>query len=128
MHPGDVTVPDPELLGIKPPLATRRTSGGGEGSTRRMAWHPTHAGPAPVAKLTTPEPAGKTEQTDLNIDPAADHDHFSHFESDQPAAEKNDQCRGHPARRGYSRRAVREIAVAPATSGAGNAFSESADH
>ena len=46
-RPGDVTIPAPELLGIKPPLA-RRTSGrsnedeNGEGSTRRMAWQPAH--------------------------------------------------------------------------------------
>ena len=61
---------------------------GREGSTRRMAWHPTHPTPAP-AKLTTTDPPGKTEQTDLNLDPQADHDHFSHFEPDQPASEKN---------------------------------------
>ena len=88
VRPGDVTVPDPELLGIKPPLAARKVSSGADGSTRRMAWHPTHPTPAPVAKLTTTEPIGKTEQTDLNIDPAADHDQFSHFEADAPKPEK----------------------------------------
>jgi thiol-disulfide isomerase/thioredoxin len=87
VRPGDVRVPEPELLGIKSPLAAKRTSGAAEGSTRRMAWHPTHPTPAPLAKLSTIEPIGKTEQTDLNIDPAADHDQFSHFDSDSPAAE-----------------------------------------
>jgi hypothetical protein len=53
-----------------------------------MAWHPAHAAPAPLAKLSAPETAGMTEQTDLNIDAEADHDHFSAFESNQPAAEK----------------------------------------
>ena len=97
VRPGDVTVPDPELLGIRPPLAPGRTSGGGEGSTRRMAWHPSHPTPAPVAKLTATEPIGKTEPTDLNIDPAADHDHFSHFESDSPAPEKTVNSEDLPA-------------------------------
>ena len=100
VHPGDVTVPEPEIVGIKLPLATRpiSASDGGQGTTRRMAWHPTHAAPAPVAKLSTPEPAGKTEQTDLNLDPEADHDRFSHFESESADRGKEDQCRGHPVR------------------------------
>ena len=76
-------------MGIKLPLVTQPSAAdGGQGTTRRMAWHPTHAAPAPVAKLSAPEPAGKTEQTDLNLDPEADHDHFSHFESDQPAGKR----------------------------------------
>ena len=53
-----------------------------------MAWHPTHPTPAPVAKLTAIEPIGKTEQTDLNIDPEADHDQFSHFEPGPARPEK----------------------------------------
>jgi hypothetical protein len=73
VRPGDVTVPDPEILGIKPPVTARRTSSGAESSTRRMAWHPTHTSPAPQAEL----------QTDLNIDPSADHDHFSQFDFNQ---------------------------------------------
>ncbi len=89
-RPGDVTIPAPELLGIKPPLA-RRTSGrstedeNGEGSTRRMAWQPAHPSSAPSAKPAAGEEAAKTEQTDLSLDAAADHDHFSHF-GDDPAA------------------------------------------
>lgn len=97
VRPGDVTVPDPELLGIKPPLAARRTGGVGEGSARRMAWHPTHPTPAPVAKLTATEPIGKTEPTELTIDPAADHDQFRHFESDSPPPEKTVNSEDLPA-------------------------------
>jgi len=128
VHPGDVTVPEPELLGIKPPLSTRRTSGGGEDSTRRMAWHPTHTSPAPVAKLSTPEPAGKTEPTDLNIDSEADHDRFSHFESDQPAAEKKINAEDIPAAAGTVAEPSAKSRWRPARSGAGNAFSEIAGH
>jgi hypothetical protein len=86
VKPGDVTVPDPELLGI-PPLTALRAKGEGGASTRRMAWHPTPKDPAP-AKLGPIEPIGKTEQTDLNIDDAADHDKFSHFEPDPSPASK----------------------------------------
>ena len=130
VHPGDVTVPEPELLGIKPPLATRpnSASGGGEGSTRRMAWHPTHAAPAPVAKLSPPEPAGKTEQTDLNIDSEADHDRFSHFESDQPAADKNINAEDIPSAAGTVAEPAAKSRWRPARSGAGSASSEIAGH
>jgi thiol-disulfide isomerase/thioredoxin len=130
VHPGDVTVPEPELLGIKPPLATRPTfaSGGGQGTTRRMAWQPTHAGPAPLAKLSTPEPAGKTEQTDLNIDSVADHDRFSHFESDQPAADKNINAEDIPSAAGTVAEPSAKSRWRPARSGAGSASSEIADH
>jgi thiol-disulfide isomerase/thioredoxin len=92
-RPSDVTVPAPELLGIKTPLA-RRTSGrssgdgNGEGLAGRMAWQPTHPSstpPANPAKPAASEEGAKTEQTDLSLDAAADHDHFSHFE-DEPAA------------------------------------------
>jgi hypothetical protein len=83
---GDVTVPPPELV-IKSPLTTRRASASTEASTRRMAWHPTHQAPAPAPRLTMTEPAGNTEPTELNIDPQADHDRFSHFEADQPASD-----------------------------------------
>jgi len=131
VRPGDVTVPDPELLGIKPPLATRRTSGGGEGSTRRMAWHPTHAGTAPVARLSAPDTAGKTEQTDLNIDSEADHDRISHFESDRPApaAEKKQiNPEDIPSAAGSTTEPSPKSRWRPARSGTGNSFSETADH
>ena len=92
-----------------------------------MAWHPTHPGPAPLAKLPTPEPAGKTERTDLNIDSVADHDRFSHFESDQPAADKNINAEDIPSAAGT-------VAEPSANRGgargshAGSASSEIADH
>jgi thiol-disulfide isomerase/thioredoxin len=84
VRPGDVTVPDPEIVGIKPPVTALRTPGGGPAATRRTAWHPTHPSPAPAAPRPA-EPIGKAEPTDLNLDPAADHDRFSHFEDDEPA-------------------------------------------
>jgi len=85
VRPGDVTVPPPELVGIKPPLKALREPAAAS-STRRTAWHPTHVEP-PVAKLGPAEPMEKTEQTGLNIDPAADDDRFSHFEGDPAASE-----------------------------------------
>jgi hypothetical protein len=129
VHPGDVTIPDPEILGIKTPVPTRPVSaaGGSEGTTRRMAWHPTHTVPAPVARLSTPEPAGKTEQTDLNIDPEAD-DRLSHFESDQPAAEKNVNAEDIPSAAPPVAEPAAKSRWRPARSGAGSAFSESAGH
>jgi thiol-disulfide isomerase/thioredoxin len=87
VKPGDVTVPDPELLGIKPPLTALRTRAEAGASTRRMAWHPTPKDPAP-AKLGPIEPIGKTEPTDLSIDEAADDDKFSRFEP-QPSPSAN---------------------------------------
>jgi hypothetical protein len=87
VKPGDVTIPDPELL-LGSSLPSRlRAKGEGDASTRRLAWHPTPRDPAP-AKLGPIEPIGKTEQTDLNIDEAADHDQFSHFEPDPTPASK----------------------------------------
>lgn len=85
---GALTVPPPELV-IKSPLPTRAASRAEEGSTRRMAWHPTHPTPALTPRLTVTEPPGKTEQqTALNLDPQADHDRFSHFEADEPSSER----------------------------------------
>jgi thiol-disulfide isomerase/thioredoxin len=97
-RPSDVTIPAPELLGIKPPVA-RRTSGrstgdgSGEGSTRRMAWQAAHSSSTTPAKPAAgEEEAARTEQTNLSLDAAADHDHFSHFEDNQagtdPSANK----------------------------------------
>ena len=129
VHPGDVTVPEPEIVGIKLPLVTQPSAAdGGQGTTRRMAWHPTHAAPAPVAKLSAPEPAGKTEQTDLNLDPEADHDHFSQFESDQPAAEKKINAEDVPSAAGTIADPATKSRWRPVRSSAGNAFSEGAEH
>jgi thiol-disulfide isomerase/thioredoxin len=89
VRPGEITVPPPALLGIKAPGATRLTSADKESSTRRMAWHPTHTSPAPTVNLEAPQWVARAQQTDLSLDPEADHDRFSHFESDQPATERN---------------------------------------
>jgi thiol-disulfide isomerase/thioredoxin len=127
VHPGDVTVPEPELLGIKPPPASRPVSGsdGGQGTTRRMAWHPTHAAPAPLATLTAPEPTEKAEQTDLNLDPQADHDPFSHFESDQPTSEKRINAEDLPSTSTSVSEPATKSRWRPARSGAGNAPNDS---
>lgn len=73
---GEVTLPEPEIVGIKRP-PTRRASTGEGGGTRRMAWHPTPTTPAPGAKISTIE--SDEHPTDLNIDPEADDDKFSQF-------------------------------------------------
>ena len=70
-----------------------------------MAWHPTHTTPAPVPKLSAPEPE-KAEQTDLNLDPEADHDQFSHFDSDQPTAEKKFNAEDVPSAAGTAAEAL----------------------
>lgn len=99
IRPGDVTVPDPELLGIKPPLTALRSRGEGGAQTRRMAWHPTPKDPAP-AKLGPIVPIGKTEQTDLNLDESADHDKFSHFKPDPSPSAKTANPEDLPATNG----------------------------
>jgi hypothetical protein len=83
---GDITVPPPELVGIKSPGVARLTAAEREASTRRMAWHPTHTSPAPSIRSEGAERLPRTQATDLSLDPDADHDRFSHFEPDQPAA------------------------------------------
>jgi hypothetical protein len=55
---GDLTIPPPEMLGIKRPVLKAKNSVAA--SSRRNAWH----SPAP------------TSTTDLKMDPAADPDHF----------------------------------------------------
>jgi hypothetical protein len=85
-RPGDVTIPDPEILGIKPPLTVATAPAATAPPTRRTAWHPTHNGTEP-AKLGPLEPLGNTKETDLSIDPAADHDRFSHFQDEHQAPE-----------------------------------------
>lgn len=77
----DLTIPEPELLGITPPQPAQRVSqaASGSSSTRRMAWHPTPARPS------VSEGGGRlveaAEPTDLDLDPSADHDRFSSFDS-----------------------------------------------
>jgi hypothetical protein len=72
----DLQVPHPSLLGITEPI-TKTASGStrvANGATRRTAWQPHPvAAPAPSPRRRAAE---ETEQTDLNLDPAADPNHF----------------------------------------------------
>ncbi|MGA9924053.1 MAG: hypothetical protein WBQ29_11680, partial [Isosphaeraceae bacterium] len=65
---------------------------------------------------------------DLNIDSEADHDRFSHFESDQPAADKNINAEDIPSAAGTVAEPSAKSRWRPARSGAGSAFSEIAGH
>jgi hypothetical protein len=92
---GELTIPRPELLGIRVPRGTAtagsRTSGaGGDGSNapatgRRVAWQPRPASPNtlansnPTALADASHPsidADEAEPTDLDLDPQADLDSF----------------------------------------------------
>ncbi len=127
VRPGDVTIPDPEIL-IGASVPTRQTAGpggsdgngNGNGSTRRMAWHPTHTTPAPVARLSPPEPADKTEPTDLNLDPEADHDPFSRFDGDAPSDAKNVNTEDIPPASSPSTAPAAKSRWRPARAGASN--------
>ncbi|HZW29092.1 MAG TPA: trypsin-like peptidase domain-containing protein, partial [Isosphaeraceae bacterium] len=70
----DVLLPHPSLLGIVTPVASPgdRAPQAASGTTRRVAWHPLHGVPNPGE--TRPLP--RAEPTELNLDAAADHDHF----------------------------------------------------
>ena len=83
---GDVMIPPPSLLGIADPVSApvERLPQTASGTTRRTAWHPTHDPSAPARVPRT----AKTEQTDLNLDPSADHDRFSRL-ADQPRTEES---------------------------------------
>jgi hypothetical protein len=65
--------PHPSLLGIADPVAAaeNRTPQAAAGTTRRIAWHPTPRAASHEAR--SPQPA---EPTELDLDPAADHDRF----------------------------------------------------
>jgi thiol-disulfide isomerase/thioredoxin len=84
---GDVTVPHPSLMGITDPVtaAADTSAGAPTTTTRRTAWQP-----HPIAD---DKARGKSrfvelaEPTDLNLDPAADHDHFGPPSRDAGAAE-----------------------------------------
>ena len=126
--PGDVTVPEPELAGNQASagdptdLRWRRGFDPADG----LASHP--PGPGTRCQAVHSRTAGKTEQTDLNIDPAADDDRFSHFEPDQPAADKNINAEDIPSAAGAVAEPSAKSRWRPARSGAGSAFSEIADH
>ncbi len=85
----EISVPHPSLLGIAEPATTRvaRSAPAASASaevTRRTAWqpHPVDSGEA--------RQRAKAEQTDLNLDPAADHDRFSAVRGDDFDREDDD--------------------------------------
>ena len=83
--PGAVTLPPPEMLGIKPPVVAEndeRSAG-----TSRRTWQPT-ATPAPTASTT-----------DLKLDPSADPDRFAITEPEAPTATATDSTSAPPAGR-----------------------------
>jgi thiol-disulfide isomerase/thioredoxin len=75
---GDVMIPPPTLLGIADPVAPDPAGSGAaratSASSRRSAWHPTPLDDARTDVGLTGR--ARTEPTDLNLDPAADHDRF----------------------------------------------------
>jgi hypothetical protein len=126
VKPGDLTVPPPELVGIKSPLTSQREPAAAS-STRRTAWHPTHVEPQ-VAKLGPAEPMEKREQTGLSIDPAADDDRFSHFEGDRSAPEQTINHEDVPAAPGSgAAAAAKPSRWRPAKSTQGSPISEPRD-
>jgi thiol-disulfide isomerase/thioredoxin len=70
--PGAVTLPPPEMVGIKPPVVAENNER--SAGTQRRTWHPT-ATPAPTASTT-----------DLKLDPSADPDRFAITEPENPTA------------------------------------------
>ena len=79
---GDVMIPAPSLVGIADPIPARsdRTVASSTGETRRTNWLPVHTAAAPSGAATT-------EQTDLALDPAADHDRFGPPPADLASAD-----------------------------------------
>ena len=71
---GEVMIPSPGLMGIADPVSPQadRSPQAASGTTRRTAWHLT---PDPSAALETRR-SERAQPTDLNLDPAADHDRF----------------------------------------------------
>jgi thiol-disulfide isomerase/thioredoxin len=88
-----VTVPSPSLVGVVPVTDTpERASREASGATRRTAWQP-HPVPDASASGKT-----KAEQTDLNLDPSADHDHFGPPSSEPHSQDgSSDQTDSKPA-------------------------------
>jgi thiol-disulfide isomerase/thioredoxin len=88
-----VMIPSPNLLGIDPVTDTpERAARAASGTTRRAAWQPHPVPDAPELLKT------KTEPTDLNLDPSADHDHFGPPSSDPHTQEgSGDQPDSKPA-------------------------------
>jgi thiol-disulfide isomerase/thioredoxin len=84
---GDIMIPAPSLVGIADPIPAQsdRVLPAASGESRRTNWLPIH-----TAAAARPESA---EQTDLNLDPAADHDRFGPPAAD-PAVRANDEDMG----------------------------------
>ncbi|MDG3005176.1 thioredoxin domain-containing protein [Paludisphaera mucosa] len=75
-RPGDVTLPEPEIVGIEPISPTDRRSAqvqpaSNKTGDRRVAWSPTPS-PKRVSRPTDEE----TESTDLDLDAHVDNSHF----------------------------------------------------
>jgi len=89
---GDIMIPPPSLLGIADPVSTRveRSPQAASGTTRRTAWHPTHDTSVPAQ----PPRMAKAEQTDLNLDPAADHDRFGRLHGEPGTKESESSVQG----------------------------------
>jgi hypothetical protein len=80
---GDVMIPPPSLLGIADPVSSNLERGpqAVSGTTKRTAWHPTRDASA----AHEPSRGAKAQQTDLSLDPSADHDRFGRV-ADEPGA------------------------------------------
>jgi hypothetical protein len=107
-----VMVPSPKFLGIEPVADARElTARAASGTTRRTAWQP-HPVPDTHGSSAT-----KAQPTDLNLDPAADHDHFgppSGSQNSQADAEQNDAA---PAERPATAAGSRWRPVKPKAAG-----------
>ncbi|MFI5456125.1 MAG: thioredoxin domain-containing protein [Isosphaerales bacterium] len=123
---GDVMIPPPSLLGIADPVSPRveRSPQAASGTTRRTAWHPTHDASAP-ARAPRME---KTEQTDLNLDPSADHDRFGPLadeprnrDSDSNVAASTSTSNPAPSSGSPSKSRWKAVKAVPANSEAGTA-------
>jgi len=77
---GDVTIPDPEILGIASPLETPRSNrvqAASASGQRRMAWRSTpSAAAAPAPQLASIGEIVPLDQTDMDLDPEAAGVHF----------------------------------------------------
>jgi hypothetical protein len=82
----ELIVPDPGRLGIPQPINAQAANSPQPASntTRRVAWQP--------------RPVQRAEPTDLNMDPAADHDHFGPFPGDTQAKQDGDEHAEVPSR------------------------------
>lgn len=92
---GDVTIPDPEILGIASPLETPRSNrvqAASAASQRRMAWRSTPSS-TPAPQLASIGEIVPLDQTDLDLDPEAAGVHFpppdADFDDDEPAVRLN---------------------------------------